>query len=64
MKRLNEDNIISVEEETVVRTPKVAQFISEVSATGGSFLVKGDDGKGESERHTIRMAKIEVKLAE
>ena len=49
MERWKENNIVSVEEETVVRTPKIMGSISEVSVTGGSLSVKGSDGRGESE---------------
>ena len=49
MERQKDNNIVSVEEETAVRTLKVMGSISEVSATGVSLLVKGSDGKGKSE---------------
>ena len=48
MERWKENNIVSVKEETVVRTPKIVGSILEVSATRGSLLVKGGDGKGKS----------------
>ena len=48
MERQKENNIVSVEEETAVRTLKIMGSILGVSATGGSLLVKGRDGKGES----------------
>jgi hypothetical protein len=37
----HEDNVVSVEEATVVRILKVVRSISEASATGGSLLVQG-----------------------
>ena len=49
MERRKENNIVSVEEETAVRTPTIMGSISEVSTTGGSLSVKGSDRKGESE---------------
>ena len=64
MERQTEGSIVSVEEETVVRTLKVVPSISEVSTAGGSLSVKGSDNKGTSEQHTIQMAKIKVRLDE
>ena len=64
MEKQTEGSVVSVEEETVVRTLKVVPSILEVSMTGGSLSVKGSDNKGTSEQHTIQMAKIKVRLDE
>lgn len=64
MERHKEDNIVFMEEATVMRILRAVLCISGVSATGGGLLVQGSDEDVASAWYTIRTAEIEMRPAE